>query len=95
MDLSVSFDKQIIEGTATLNLTIINDTDFIYLDMVALEIQSVNLVHSENNSQALKFAVDDPKPYLGKRLMITLPSKIKQYQELQIAINYKVLQNEE
>ena len=76
LNLTVNFEKQLIEGSALLNFTTIKKTQDVFLDMVALNIDKVNLINPDKTSKKLKFSVDNPKPFLGQRLKIKLPDVV-------------------
>ena len=73
LELFVDFDRHVIDGSVTLELTAAGSGSF-DLDTKGLTIRSV----TTGDGVAIPFALGDEKPILGQRLRLELPAKTRE-----------------
>lgn len=73
LDLAVDFDRQVLDGTARLNIERRDGVRELWLDTRELHVRAVNLVDGARRS-ALAFRMGDSDPNLGAPLIVSLPS---------------------
>lgn len=71
LDIAVDFQKQIISGKAILTIESNGNQDKIHLDTRDLNIESITAGHTKG---ALNFTLGQETPFLGKELIVDLPS---------------------
>ncbi|MFT3790900.1 MAG: M1 family metallopeptidase [Rudaea sp.] len=76
LDLSVSFEKHALSGSATLDLDWLDKSAHeLVLDTNGLDIDTIEAEDKAGKWNAAKFALDKPDPMLGSALRIALPAQ--------------------
>ncbi|CAD5205359.1 unnamed protein product [Bursaphelenchus okinawaensis] len=87
LDWNVSFEKKLIEGTAFLDLEVLNNTEHINLDSRDLEIVSASL-----GDASLKHNIEN-NGALGQKLVVNFGKTLEKGSKVKLAIEYTTGKN--
>ena len=77
LDLDVDFDRKRLAGTATLQIETSGDARELVLDTNGLTIDRVSIDDSTGDGSEATFSLGDPKPHLGRPLIIPITPSTK------------------
>lgn len=84
LEIEVSLEEELIEGTAVIIFSPLQEIDRFELDAVGHEVKLVHLIRENETSKELKYH------NTGEKLLIELPEKFPRGQQAQVQIKYRV-----